>query len=612
MNLVKEEKLNRTVEGHFEYNLEIEEGLYVVEITARAKSWLQNLLKFVSFFKDDDLIVKIDSIEFDSKAAWNGNQLKGLQKINIFFVNLGKGSHSLYFTADQSPLLENIRIYQAEDKNNLTLTSGQSYQLESGNRRPWICLILVNLALEKLKIAASAFKKQGGDDSDLQLKINGQRQINETPKSHKYWYWCGQVLNGQSRTFEKEVNLPQGLHYIELWADNQPNLEKVELDLSEKYKSAIAIEVKPYIYKGVFENEDYNRYDPTIKDIVDHWNGEFLKDTDPPKELLDPDLVKAMIYVESRMGYEKRKKEYYPSYPDIMQSANPKDKAIHVLHDDGKWPTEYEVANEKPQKLFYPQAKADTPHESIKWGVRWLYHKAQENIQENSHWHREWRSWKEALLEYGPGTKEYQDKVWKIYTHGIDPQRNKLWSIFLPLLLISFLLWGIWVGLNQGKTFVTFHDIKGTNDYKVVANILNGPWFQKIQLATTYSNAGNFWALSKKEPVKISYLDIDKDGQDEILISGKYIIKSTHYLLKKEGGQYRVVYHNAEFDDFREAFVTEKIEFKKILGDSNLEAVTGNIVPYSGAPYQLWTAYHFFDEKSGNYKFYKITKENIN
>lgn len=610
MNLVKEEKLNKPIDYIFNYNFEVmENGLYLIEISARAKSWLQNLIKFISFFQDDDLEVKIDHIEFDSKAAWNGNQLKNLQKINLFFVNLEKGTHFLHFTADQSPLLENIKIYQAENKNKITLSPSQSYQLESGNRRPWLCFTLVNLALEKLAIKASANKTQSTDDNDLQLRIDGQRQINSTSKSHQYWYWCGRVLNGQSKTFDEELNLPTGLHYLEWWTDNQPILEKVELDLSRKYKGAI--EVKPYNYKGVFGNEDYNRYDTAIKDAVDYWNGEFLNDPDPPKEPLDPNLVKATVYVESRMGYEKREKEYYPSYPDIMQSANPDDKAIHVLHNDGKWPTEYEVANEKPQKLFYPQAKANTPHESIKWEVRWLYHKAQENIQENSSWHREWLPWKEAVLGYGPGTKEYQDKVWKIYTRGIDPWGNKFWSILLPLLLTPFLLWSIWVGLNQGKTFVTFHDIKGTDDYKVMASILNGAWFQKIQLATTYSNAGNFWALSKKEPIKISYLDIDKDGQNEILISGKYIINSTHYLLKNEGSQYRIIYHNGEFDDFREAFVAEKLEFKVISDDPNLQAVESTVIPYYNAPDQLWTSYHFFDEKEGNYKFYKTTKEDL-
>lgn len=604
MYLLKEEKLNKPINYNFNYSFEIAEtGLYVVEISARAKSWLQNLIKFISFFKDDDLGVKIDSIEFDSKAAWNGNQLKNLQKVNLFLINLEKGTHFLHFSADQSPLLENIKIHKTENKS-ITLAPSQSHQLESGNRRPWLCLTLVNLALAKLHIKASASKTQSKDDNDLQIRINGQRQLNSTPKSHKYWYWCGRVLNGQSRIFGKDLNLPTGLHYIELWADNQPIIEKIDLNLK--------LEITPYTYKGINENEDYNRYDPVISKVVKYWSDEFFRDSDPPKEPLDPNLVKAMIYVESRMGYEKREKEFYPSYPDVMQFANPKDKAIHVLHNDGKEPTEYEIINGKPQKLFYTQAKADNADESIKWGVRWLYHKAQKSIQKSSHWHREWRPWQEAVFEYGPGTKEYQDKVWKIYSHGIDPQGNKLWSILLPLLLIPALLWGIFTGLNQGKTFITFQDIKDTDDYRVMANIINGPWFQKIQLAITYSNAGNFWALDKNEPIKISYLDIDKDNQDEILVSGRYLTNSTHYLLKKVGEKYRIIYNDSEFGGLQEAFVTEKIEFKMVPDDPNLEATISDIVPYSGIPYQLWTSYYFFDHQSGNYKFYKTTKENLN
>src|SRR3989338_2117252 len=114
MNLVREEKLNKLIEKEFKYNFEIKnEGLYVIEISARAKSWLQNTLQLISFFKDDDLAVRIDGIEFpklsgkkglfDSEAGWNGNKLKNLQQINLFLAHLGAGKHTLHFIANQSP-----------------------------------------------------------------------------------------------------------------------------------------------------------------------------------------------------------------------------------------------------------------------------------------------------------------------------------------------------------------------------------------------------------------------------------------------------------------------------------------------------------------------------
>src|SRR3989344_6759546 len=127
MNLVQEEKLNKRIEKEFKFDFEIEkDGLYAIEISARAKSWLQNTLKLISFFKDDDLAVKIDGIEFpklsgkrglfDSEAAWNGNRLKNLRQINFFLIYFGTGNRTLHFTANQSPYLETIIIYKANNE----------------------------------------------------------------------------------------------------------------------------------------------------------------------------------------------------------------------------------------------------------------------------------------------------------------------------------------------------------------------------------------------------------------------------------------------------------------------------------------------------------------
>ena len=242
MRLILEEKFNKRVKKEFVYTFDIlEKGLYVIEISGRAKSWFQNTLKLISFFKDDDLAVKIDGREFpklsekkglfDSEAAWNGNKLKNLSQVNVFFIYLEAGKHALLFIADQLPLLEITRIYQVINDQNIVFEPVKNYQIESGNRRPSIIFILADLALEELKIQASADQKHR-DDDDLQLRITGERQINDAPKSHKYWYWCGRVLKGQSRTFDKKLNLPASLHYIELWPDHAPVVEKVGLALT--------------------------------------------------------------------------------------------------------------------------------------------------------------------------------------------------------------------------------------------------------------------------------------------------------------------------------------------------------------------------------------------
>ncbi len=198
---------------------------------------------FISFFQDDDLAVKIDGTEFpklsgkkglfDSEAAWNGNKLKNLPQINVFCIYLDIGKHTLRFVVDQLPFLEAIRIYQVTSEQNIVFEPVKNYQIGSGNRRPWLIFILVDLALERLKIQASANQKQS-DDDDIQLKINGERQINDANRAHKYWYWCGRILKGQSKTFDKKLNLATGLHYIELWTDNSPVVDQIVFKLTEQ------------------------------------------------------------------------------------------------------------------------------------------------------------------------------------------------------------------------------------------------------------------------------------------------------------------------------------------------------------------------------------------
>ncbi|MDP2766905.1 MAG: hypothetical protein Q8O41_05575, partial [Candidatus Methanoperedens sp.] len=179
--------------------------------------------------------------------------------------------------------------------------------------------------------------------------------------------------------------------------------------------------VQQYIYKGINGNEDYNRFDKDIKEAVDYWNGVFAKQEYPPKELLDYNLVKAMIYKESRMGYYES--EYYPAYPDIMQVGNEGDPALRTLN--GKLEEWELIDGEEKQLNYYGKANANTPQDSIYWGIRWLYHKAQA-ITRNKE--RYWLSWKDAVDGYGPGNDEYVNYIWRIYKNGIDPDGNILWK----------------------------------------------------------------------------------------------------------------------------------------------------------------------------------------
>jgi N-acetylmuramoyl-L-alanine amidase len=244
MNQIQKTKLNLKIKNDFNYTFEItEDGVCIIEIIASAKSWWQNLKEFKSFFQDDDLAVKIDGIEFsklnkkrglfDGEAAWNGNNLRGLSKTNIFVVNLDKGVHNLEFLFDEEPTLESIAIVKHNEAE-INYIPEENNPAQDGNRRQWMTIIPVNVAIKNLSVIASAGKNIGSnDDDDIKLIIDSTIQTNETEKSHKNWFWCGKILNKAEKEFSRALNLERGLHYIELWADKSPFLKTIRLELGD-------------------------------------------------------------------------------------------------------------------------------------------------------------------------------------------------------------------------------------------------------------------------------------------------------------------------------------------------------------------------------------------
>ena len=202
------------------------------------------------------------------------------------------------------------------------------------------------------------------------------------------------------------------------------------------------LELRPYNSRKSGEN--YNRFDTDIINAVNDWNNEFSKQDNPPPILLDPNLVKAMIYVESKMGYFETKKNAYPSYPDIMQVADPLNPAIYTLKNIfnpnpsvNKIATEYEIVNGEEILLEYKEINIIQHKDSIYWGIRWLYHKAQVNNNTNGIWSRSWRTWRQAVNKYnGKGDKKYENKVFNIYENGIGERNYKLWGSAFILLLV--------------------------------------------------------------------------------------------------------------------------------------------------------------------------------
>ena len=369
------------------------------------------------------------------------------------------------------------------------------------------------------------------------------------------------------------------------------------------------IQLKPYNSNNT--KKDYNRFDEDIKTAVKYWNNEFLNQEYPPSVPLDPDLVKAIIYIESEMGYYK--KGSYPGYPNIMQVGNSGDPSLHTLNNDnwispstGKVAREYEWSPSGEKVLdYHGEATIKTYKDSLKWGVRWLYHKAQE-IKDGK---RRWRNWKEAVEGYGPGKRGYEEKIWNIYTKGVAPAKIKLWSIVFFLPILPALIFSGWLALNQGKIYISFKDMPDASDgYQAMAKVVDGPWFENMLLANVYLNGQNSFGLDKNVPIYTRYIDIDNDEEKEIEVIGYYLGSTIKYLLKKESGRYKIVHHIDEWGTDEEAFSSEQISFLDINNNGKLDVVTDSLVEYENGVDQVWSSYYHFDGK--DYRFYK--KEIVN
>ena len=245
MGLLKKEDLNKKIKKEFQYTFSVEKsGIYAVVVSARAKSWLQNLKKFISFFNDDNLAVRVNNVgfpklsgergEFDGEASWNGNILKGLSQIHLFILNLKEGEQNINFVAKGEPFLEFIEIFRV-DKNLISIDPSK-YDIEDGNRRPWFNVLTGNVGIITIKAIASANLSPNQDDNDLQIRVNGIREQNNDPKAHQYWFWCGRILRGQSKIFIRIINLKLGFNYIEFWADRKPlfNELNVRVTISDR------------------------------------------------------------------------------------------------------------------------------------------------------------------------------------------------------------------------------------------------------------------------------------------------------------------------------------------------------------------------------------------
>jgi len=210
-------------------------GIYSITIQASCKSG-----KLLGIFGGQDLRIEIDNRKFreipakgrpqyfNIPSGWNGTQLKGLSKTTVFILKLNKGEHNIKFISKKGAKIQSEPQIKAIKNKKVIL---KNIQAQDGNRRPWITLALIDLPLSILDISATC-EKRFRDSDDLKLIIDNKIQKNKKSKIWgKNWYWQGRQLKGETKDVRFYPKLTQGIHYIELWADRMPRLEKVELNL---------------------------------------------------------------------------------------------------------------------------------------------------------------------------------------------------------------------------------------------------------------------------------------------------------------------------------------------------------------------------------------------
>lgn len=453
MKSIIRKQYNKTLEHSFDDSFDLEKGLYLFEITASAQSWWQNTTGRRALLKQDSLTLTLNSKELFplpqkrkllADDLWNGNILRGNSQTIYLLTNLLKGSVSIGFSVHGKPFLQELVIYSIIDGE----VAFQNLSPSKRDRIPWLTFLMsegVMLNSISLSVIAGVV---GGDDQDLQLVIDGKKELNQKNISHKEWYWCGYALRGKSLKFERRFENGNESSRIDLLADGTPIVQS----LIYKIQVAQVDHPVPRLYRPGPRGEDYNTYDALIAKVVYDWNQEFLAKKQPAPSPLDPSLVKAIAYQESRLGYGANTVNY-PVYPDIMQVGDTRNPAIHALRSEKEFQErEWDDVKQGSAVLrFSENVEIKEPRDSIYWGVRWLYHKAQ-YIKDNK---RVWKSWEEAVEGYHKqGDKLYRASVMKIYRRGVDGNGMKVWFFAAGLALLMTGAMTVF-GLSNGMPGIT-------------------------------------------------------------------------------------------------------------------------------------------------------------
>lgn len=215
-------------------------------------------LKVVASCQFSDLRIEIDSTKLreippqdrsqynNIPPAWNGTELKGLNKTIVFILALNKGFHILTCIPTNGARIEFFEVKVVENIRNIVFEENK--RAEEGDRRPWYTFALVNLPLQSLTVDISV-SWHFLDGDDVKLIIDNKIEENLQSKRWKYWVWSAKpwfIFSGAKREQKTFVRkLSPDTHYIEFWADKTPTFHKVTLDLGEFQPKRIPDGVDP-------------------------------------------------------------------------------------------------------------------------------------------------------------------------------------------------------------------------------------------------------------------------------------------------------------------------------------------------------------------------------
>ena len=264
------------------------------------------------------------------------------------------------------------------------------------------------------------------------------------------------------------------------------------------------------------------------------------------------------------------------------------------------------------------EANADKPEQSIKWGVRWLDHKAQGITDAGE---RHWRPWNEAVRNYNSqGNTKYEKEVYGVYKNGIDNRDKKnpikLWTIIFFLLgcgVAGSVLFGIQRYNNQGKMWLTFEDGKEKRAaYVLTLNRIEGLVVRHIPISVEYTNGGNTFAIIKRATPQERVEDLFGSEPYAVVVTGEgwggFLIK---YVLKETDNGLALVPIVGEYGegDDNDAFHADEISFVDTDGDGIMEVDEAGYVFYENALDQIWHSWYQYNASAGRYEFFRKDKE---